>query len=164
MKLEGCIEKIIYRNDENGYTVLAVVTNEESEDSHVFVGYVEGAAQGMYIRAEGEEVDHPYYETQFKITSYELRMPEDVDSMERYLCSGGIKGIGPVLAMQIVKKFKGDTFHIIEFEPERLAEIKGISERKAREIGIQFHESQDTRQAMMFLGKYGINADRKSVV
>lgn len=158
MKLEGCIEKIIYRNDENGYTVLAVVTNEESEDSHVFVGYVEGAAQGMYIHAEGEEVDHPYYETQFKITSYELRMPEDVDSMERYLCSGVIKGIGPVLAMQIVKKFKGDTFHIIEFEPERLAEIKGISERKAREIGIQFHESQDTRQAMMFLGKYGINA------
>lgn len=158
MKLEGCIEKIIYRNEENGYTVLAVLPDESSEDSRVFVGYVEGAAQGMYICAEGEEVEHPYYETQFKISSYELRMPEDVDSMERYLCSGAIKGIGPVLAMQIVKKFKGDTFRMIEFEPERLAEIKGISERKAREIGIQFHESQDIRQAMMFLGKYGINA------
>lgn len=158
MKLEGYIEKIIYRNEENGYTVLSVVTDEKYDDSHVLVGYVEGARQGLYICAEGEEVEHPYYEAQFKITSYELRMPEDVDSMERYLCSGAIKGIGPVLAMHIVKKFKKDTFRIIEFEPERLSEIKGISERKAREIGIQFHESQDIRQAMMFLGKYGINA------
>ena len=157
LKLEGYIEKIIYRNDENGYTVLAVTTKEEDE-SHILVGYVEGAAQGMYIQAEGEEVEHPYYETQIRLHTYELRMPEDADSMERYLCSGAIKGIGPVLAMHIVKKFKGDTFRIIEFEPERLAEIKGISERKAREIGVQFHESQDIRQAMMFLGKYGINA------
>lgn len=158
MKLEGCIEKIIYRNEENGYSVLSVVTNEQSDDTEIFVGYMEGAAQGMYICAEGEAVDHPYYESQFRVSSYELRMPEDVDSMERYLCSGAIKGIGPVLAMHIVKKFKKETFRIIEFEPERLAEIKGISERKAREIGIQFHESQDIRQAMMFLGKYGINA------
>lgn len=158
MRLEGYIEKIIYRNEENGYTVLSVVINEKADDSEIFVGYVEGAAQGLYISAEGEEVDHPYYETQFRIATYELRMPEDIDSMERYLCSGAIKGIGPVLAMHIVKKFKKDTFRIIEFEPERLAEIKGISERKAREIGIQFHESQDIRQAMMFLGKYGINA------
>lgn len=158
MNIEGYIEKIIYRNEENGYTVLSVMTKEDLDDSHILVGYVEGAEAGLYISAEGEEIKHPYYETQFKITGYELRMPEDVDSMERYLCSGAIKGIGPVLAMHIVKKFKKDTFRIIEFEPERLSEIKGISERKAREIGIQFHESQDIRQAMMFLGKYGINA------
>ncbi|MBQ8147405.1 MAG: ATP-dependent RecD-like DNA helicase [Lachnospiraceae bacterium] len=158
LRLEGYIEKIIYRNEENGYTVLSVVIDEKHDDTQVFVGYVEGAEQGLYITAEGEEVEHPYYESQFKIQSYEFRMPDDLDSMERYLSSGAIKGIGPVLALHIVKKFKKDTFRIIEFEPERLAEIKGISERKAREIGIQFHESQDIRQAMMFLGKYGINA------
>lgn len=156
--IEGYIEKIIYRNEENGYTVLSVLVDEKTDYTQVLVGYMEGAAEGLYIQAEGEEVEHPYYETQYKVTSYELRMPADSDSMERYLASGAIKGIGPVLAMHIVKKFKKDTFRIMEFEPERLAEIKGISERKAREIGIQFHETQDIRQAMMFLGKYGINA------
>lgn len=156
--IEGYIEKIIYRNEENGYTVLSVMVDEKLDLTQVLVGYIEGAAEGLYIQAEGEEVEHPYYETQYKVTAYELRMPADSDSMERYLASGAIKGIGPVLAMHIVKKFKKDTFRIIEFEPERLAEIKGISERKAREIGIQFHETQDIRQAMMFLGKYGINA------
>lgn len=156
--IEGYIDKIIYRNEENGYTVLSVMVDEKLDLTQVLVGYIEGAAEGLYIQAEGEEVEHPYYETQYKVTAYELRMPADSDSMERYLASGAIKGIGPVLAMHIVKKFKKDTFRIIEFEPERLAEIKGISERKAREIGIQFHETQDVRQAMMFLGKYGINA------
>lgn len=156
--IEGYIDKIIYRNEENGYTVLSVMVDEKLDLTQVLVGYIEGAAEGLYIQAEGEEVEHPYYETQYKVTAYELRMPADSDSMERYLASGAIKGIGPVLAMHIVKKFKKDTFRIIEFEPERLAEIKGISERKAREIGIQFHETQDIRQAMMFLGKYGINA------
>lgn len=158
MVLEGYIEKIIFRNDENGYTVLSVVIDEDNDETEVMIGYVEGATEGLYIRAEGEMVDHKMYEQQFKISAYELHMPEDVDSMERYLSSGAIKGIGQVLAKLIVKKFKADTFRIIEFEPERLAEIKGISERKAREIGIQYHESQDVRQAMMFLGKYGINA------
>lgn len=158
MVLEGYIDKIIYRNEENGYTVLSVVINEDTDDTEVMVGYVEGASEGLYIQAEGEMVEHKLYESQFKISAYELRMPQDVDSMERYLCSGAIKGIGPVLAGQIIKKFKGDTFRIIEFEPERLAEVKGISERKAREISIQYHESQDIRQAMMYLGKFGINA------
>ena len=157
MKREGYIEKIIYQNEDNGYKVLSVISNEDDEE-YTLVGYIEGAAEGLFISAEGEEVEHPYYETQLKVTAYELRMPEDTDSMEKYLCSGAIKGIGPVLAMQIVKKFKKDTFRIIEYEPERLAEIKGISERKAREIAVQYHESRDIRQAMMYLGKYGINA------
>lgn len=156
--LEGYIEKIIYRNDENGYTVLSVVINEDIDETEVMVGYVEGATEGLYIRADGEWVDHKLYEQQFKISAYELHMPQDVDSMEKYLSSGAIKGVGQVLAKMIVKRFKTDTFRIIEYEPERLAEIKGISERKAREIGVQYHESQDIRQAMMFLGKYGINA------
>ena len=98
MEREGVVSKIIYRNEENGYTVLAIAAEGKYEEDHVLVGYVEGAEAGLYISAEGEEVEHPYYETQFKISSYEIRMPEDVDSMERYLCSGAIKGIGPVLA------------------------------------------------------------------
>ena len=158
MTKEGYIEKIIFQKEETGYAVLSVVTGDDGEAEEIFVGYMEGVAEGLFIRAEGEMVDHPEYSLQFKVTSYELHMPEDLDSMERYLCSGAIKGIGPVLAKHIIKKFKRDTFRIIEFEPERLAEIKGISERKAREIGIQYHESRDIRQAMMFLGKYGINA------
>ena len=158
MRREGYIDKIIYRNESNGYTVLSVITDETADDSEIFVGYMEGAAEGLWITAEGETVDHPQYDEQFQVTSYELRMPEDTDSMERYLGSGAIKGIGPVLAMNIMKRFGRDAFRIMEFEPERLAEIKGISERKAREIGIRFHETQDVRQAMMYLGKYGINA------
>lgn len=155
---EGYIEKIIYQKEETGYAVLSVATGDEGEVEEIFVGYMEGVAEGLSIRAEGEMVDHPEYSLQFKVTSYELHMPEDLDSMERYLCSGAIKGIGPVLAKHIIKKFKRDTFRIIEFEPERLSEIKGISERKAREIGVQFHESREIRQALMFLGKYGISS------
>ena len=139
MKREGYIEKIIYQNEDNGYKVLSVISNEDDEE-YTLVGYIEGAAEGLFISAEGEEVEHPYFETQLKVTAYELRMPEDTDSMEKYLCSGAIKGIGPVLAMQIVKKFKKDTFRIIEFEPERLAEIKQAIEKnigKSQEKGTE---------------------------
>jgi ribosomal protein S13 len=110
-----------------------------------------------YIKAEGDYVEHGTYGRQFRITSFSIEAPEDIFSIERYLASGAIKGIGPSLAGRIVKKFKEDSFHIIENEPERLAEIKGISERKAQEIYQQFHDKQDMRQAMMFLGKYGIS-------
>ncbi|MBQ1834072.1 MAG: ATP-dependent RecD-like DNA helicase, partial [Treponema sp.] len=89
---------------------------------------------GDTIEIEGEYVNHPVYGSQFKADSYEISIPDDAASMQRYLGSGAIKGIGVSLAARIVKKFGDDTFRIIEEEPERLAEIKGISERKAREI------------------------------
>lgn len=155
MELEGYVERIIYRNKENGYTVFNVIVDEEDA---TFVGTVEGISEGIYIIATGEWIEHPVYLEQFRIASYELRMPEDIDSIEHYLGSGAIKGIGPIMAKKIVHKYKLDTLRIMQEEPERLAEIKGISEKKARDIGIQFSECQDLREAMLFLSKYGINA------
>ncbi len=155
MEREGIVSKIIYRNDKNQYIVFAVET-EDGEDE-TFVGYLSGIEEGMYILARGEYVDHPSYSMQFKVSEYEVKMPDDLMSMERYLGSGAIKGIGEIMAKRIIKKFGTDTFRVIEEEPERLAEIKGISERKANEIGVQFIEKQAMREALMFLSEFGIS-------
>lgn len=117
------------------------------------MGNVTSLDEGEYLKAEGEYTEHQVYGRQFKVTSMSVEVPEDEYSIERYLGSGAIRGVGPSLAARIVKKFKKDSFRIIEEEPERLAEIKGISERKAREIYQQFHEKQDMRQAMMVSGE-----------
>lgn len=101
--------------------------------------------------------EHPLYGEQLQVEQYELLAPEDETAMERYLGSGAIKGIGAAMAARIVRRFKGDTFRIIEEEPERLAEVKGISEKKAIEISAQMEEKKDLRQAMMFLTQYGIS-------
>ena len=111
---------------------------------------------GEYISLEGDYVDHPVHGPQFQMRTYEIVAPDDIDSMERYLGSGAIKGVGPALAKRITKKFKMDTFRVIEEEPERLAEVKGISERKAMEIASQVNEKRDLRQAMIFLQQFGI--------
>ncbi len=153
---EGYVEKIIYHNESNGYTVFSV-SCEDSGEEETFVGTATGLSEGMYIIAEGEYVEHPTYDVQFKVASLEIKLPDDVESMEKYLSSGVIKGIGEVTAKRIIKKFKMDTFRIIEEEPERLAEIKGISEKKARDIGVQFNEKRDMRDALIYLAKYGIN-------
>lgn len=153
-EIQGLIEHIIYKNDNNGYTVLSMMAQGKEVSC---VGMLPGVSEGEYIRAQGHYTEHAVYGRQFKIESYVAEMPEDVYSVERYLGSGVIKGIGPSLAGRIVKKFKEDTFRIIEEEPERLAEVKGISEKKAQDIYVQFHEKQDMRQAMMFLEKYGIS-------
>ena len=114
-------------------------------------------ARGELIEAEGSYTEHSTYGRQFQIASYEYKTPEDELSIERYLGSGAVKGVGMALAARIVRRFKGDTFRIIEEEPERLAEIKGISERKAREIAQQMEEKRDMRKAMLFLQQYGIS-------
>lgn len=154
MEREGIVSKIIYKNEDNQYVVFAVET--EDGENETFVGYLSGIEEGMYILAEGEYVDHPSYNLQFKVSGYEVKMPGDLVSMERYLGSGAIKGIGEIMAKRIVKKFGMDTFRIMEEEPERLSEIKGISERKANEIGVQFIEKQAMREALMFLSEFGI--------
>lgn len=123
----------------------------------ICVGFCRGLAQGENITAQGEYVDHPSYGVQFKLSSYRVVVPEDGAGMERYLGSGAIKGIGPALASRIVKKFGDDTFRVIEEEPERLTEIRGISERKAREIAVQMEEKRDLRDAMVYLQKFGIS-------
>ena len=151
--LAGYVEHIIYRNADNGYTVLNLVSGE---DEITCVGIFSAIAEGENIEAQGEYTEHPAYGQQFKVTSFEEKAPEDEEAIERYLGSGAIKGIGLAMAARIVRRFKEDTFRIIEEEPERLAEIKGISNRKAMEIASQVNEKRDLRQAMIFLQQYGI--------
>lgn len=153
MQIEGYIEKIVYQNEGNGYAVISVETETGEE---TLCGYLHGIAEGNYIVAEGEIYHHPKYEQQFKVNTFEIKMPDDLLSIEKYLGSGVIKGIGEVMAKKIVKKFKMDTFRVIEEEPEKLAEIKGISLKKAQDIAIQFREKTELRDAMVFLGKYDL--------
>ena len=153
--ITGFIEKIKFRNEENGYTIMTVIDQSDG-DEVVMVGTVSYAAEGDMIQATGRMTEHPVYGEQLQIESYELKHPEDAASMERYLGSGAIKGVGAALAARIVRRFKADTFRIMEEEPERLSEIKGISEKMAMAIGEQVQEKRDMRQAMMFLQNYGI--------
>lgn len=152
--VNGYIDQIIYRNEENGYTVLVLISDEEELTC---VGVFSDVVEGMNIEAKGEFVEHPTYGRQLKVQSFEEKAPQDEVAIERYLGSGAIKGIGIALAARIVRRFKEDTFRVIEEEPERLSEVKGISERKAMEIAEQVNEKKDLRQAMIFLQQYGIS-------
>ncbi len=152
--VKGYVDHIIYRNKDNGYTVLVLIVDEEELTC---VGVFSDIAEGENIEAIGEYTDHPTYGKQFKVDSFEEKEPEDEMAIERYLGSGAIHGIGVALAARIVRRFKKDTFRIIEEEPERLAEVKGISQRKAMEIADQVNAKKDLRQAMIFLQQYGIN-------
>ena len=154
--VKGYIEKIKYRNEDNGYTVMSVSGADDGEE-YVLVGTFSYISEGEMIEASGRMTEHPIYGEQMAVEKYELKTPEDTVSMERYLGSGAIKGIGAALASRIVKKFKADTFRIMEEEPERLSEVKGISEKMAMSIGEQVEEKRDMRQAMMFLQNYGIS-------
>lgn len=153
-ELTGYIEHIIYRNEENGYTVMNLVAGGQEITC---VGSCPRLSEGENVILQGDYIDHAVYGKQFKFTSYQVTMPQDKVGMERYLGSGAIKGVGPALAARIVKKFGEDTFRIIEDEPERLAEIKGISMKKAQEIAIQMEDKKDLRDAMIFLQQYGIS-------
>ena len=153
-KVSGYVEHIIYQMPESGYTVFNLVAEGEEITC---VGTCKGLTQGENLEAEGEYIDHPVYGHQFKITRFQVVAPKDSLAMERYLASGAIKGIGASLAARIVKKFGDDTFRVIEEEPERLAEVKGISERKAQEIAIQMEEKRDLRDALVYLQQYGIS-------
>ena len=152
--INGYVDHIIYRNTENGYTVLVLIHEEEELTC---VGIFSDIAEGENIEAKGEFTEHPTYGRQFKVSSFEEKAPEDEMAIERYLGSGAIKGIGVALAARIVRRFKEDTFRIIEEEPERLSEVKGISKRKAMEIADQVNAKKDLRQAMIFLQQYGIH-------
>lgn len=152
----GYIDHVIFRNEDNGYTVM-VLKGMEEERELTCVGTFPAITQGATIEASGNYTTHPVYGKQFQIASYVEKMPEDALAMERYLGSGAIKGIGAALAARIVRRFGDDTMRIVEEEPERLAEIKGISEKKAMEIAEQMTEKADMRRAMIFLQKYGIS-------
>ena len=146
--VKGYIEKIVFRNSENGYTVMSV----NSEDEEITcVGIFHYIGEGEYLELKGEYIEHPSYGVQLSVSEYEIITPEDEIAMIRYLGSGAIKGVKVSTATKIVNRFKKDTFRIMEEEPERLAEIKGISLKKAMEISEQMEEKKDMRKAMIFL-------------
>ncbi len=152
--LKGCVEKVIFRNRENGYTVLSV---ENNDDTYVCVGSFQEISAGEFMEFSGEFAYHPKYGEQFKAQSARSIIPDDIDSIERYLGSGAIKGIGAVTAKRIIARFGADTLRILDEEPERLAEIKGITRKKALEIASSQEEKKDMRNAMIFMGDYGIS-------
>ena len=171
MQVKGYVERIIYSNSENGHTILEIQLSDnevkrlkqeaeyeadEISDSLVCTGVLYLIHPGEYVVFNGSFVMHASYGLQFKVTSYEESKPDDIESIERYLGSGAIKGIGPALASRIVRRFKEDTFKVIEERPEELAGIKGISNRMAMEIADQVAEKRDMRRAMLFLGPLGI--------
>ena len=153
-KIRGYVEKIVYRNNENGYTVLRI---EESGFETTCVGVFSFVNEGEYLELDGEMVNHPFYGDQFKVSAMQAVIPEGVAAIERYLGSGAVKGIGQVTAKRIVEKFGEDSLRIMDEEPERLAEIKGISLKKAQEISAQQEEKKELRNALIFLGNYGIS-------
>lgn len=152
--IKGYVDHIVFRNEDNGYTVFNL-TNEKGELT--CVGTFPYINEGELLEVSGEYTTHAVYGSQLVVSEHELKEPEDLMSIERYLGSGAIRGLGAALAGRIVRKFKEDTFRIIEEEPERLAEVKGISERKAHEIAEQVEEKKDMRKAMIYLQKFGIS-------
>ena len=151
--IKGYVDHIIYQNKDNGYAVLSVNVDDEEE---ICVGVFRGVDNGENLEITGEYVEHPGYGFQFRASSFRVVEPDDQLSMERYLGSGAIKGVGEALAKRIVKKFGKDTFRVIEEEPERLVEVKGISERIAQQIADQMIGKKEIREAFLFLQKYGI--------
>ncbi|MGN0299172.1 MAG: ATP-dependent RecD-like DNA helicase [Lachnospiraceae bacterium] len=153
-ELSGYVARVIFRNEENGYTVLAI--EDENGEDYSVTGIFPAVSEGEYLTMTGEFVDHPTYGPQFQMQQFQFSVPSDRAGIERYLGSGAIKGIGAALAGRIVKKFGDDTFRVIEEEPEKLVSVKGISEKKAMEIAAQVAEKRDGRNAMIFLQQFGI--------
>ena len=153
-KLAGYVGHIVYRNAENGYTVFELVTADGEETC---VGTFRALDEGENLELSGSYTEHAVYGSQFRVEHYEEVTPKDEQGIERYLGSGAIRGVGPSLAARIVKKFGADAFRVIEEEPERLAQIKGISERKAMEISAQVEGKRGMREAMIYLQRYGIS-------
>lgn len=161
--ISGYIGSIIFQNEENGYCVFTYQCEDEvpedaldEEGEMTCVGSLPGISPGEYVRLTGDYTQHRSYGLQFAVQAFEASLPTDADAVCRYLASGAVKGIGKVLAKRIVAMFGDDTFRIMEEEPERLAEVSGISSRKAMEISDQIIERRDQREAMMLLGAYDI--------
>ena len=147
-KLTGVVERIVYQNKENGYSVVEIEVGE-SEYETIF-GTLPYIAEGEVIAAYGSYVNSPKYGRQFKVQSYEKQLPQSEDMMVKYLSSGTIKGIGPAMAKKIVGRFGAQTFDVIENNPEWLSDINGISDARAEKIGEQFREQHGLRNVMIF--------------
>jgi exodeoxyribonuclease V alpha subunit len=174
-ELKGFVSHIVYRNEENGYTVFEMTLTEsvgnapqegsvsdldaaDIGDVITCVGSPVSISEGEGCTVAGTCTTHPVYGDQFRVQSYRAVAPENAQAMYRYLAAGSIKGIGPAMAARIVKKFGDDTLRIMEEEPEKLAGVKCISMRIAREIGAQMEDKKDLRDAMIFLQQYGIGS------
>ena len=156
MELTGEVEDIIYKNELNSYTI-AVFQTEEEETT--IVGYLPFINSGDTLKLEGNFVEHKDYGIQFKVETFEKIMPQTLGALEKYLANGNIKGIGPATAKKIINKFGDETISIFKFEPEKLAQIKGISKEKAIEMGQSFIENWEIWQIVGFLEKFGIGAE-----
>lgn len=161
MEIKGQISEIIYQNEINSYTIAEFETEEELT---VIVGYLPFINRGDSLKLVGNFINHPEYGRQFKIQTFEKIMPETLDALEKYLAGGIIKGVGPATAKRIVDKFKDETIAVLKFEPERLADIKGISKNKAQEISEDFNEKWDLWQIVGFLEKFGITGQNSKKV
>lgn len=161
MKLEGQIQEIIYQNDTNSYTIAELKTED---DEYTVVGYLPFINEGDFLSVEGKFVTHQDYGRQFKIDTFEKKLPETTDALEKYLASGIIKGIGPNIAKRIVEKFGEDTINIFKFEPHKLADIRGISVSGATEMAEEFNTKWNLWQIVGFLEKFGINASNSKKV
>jgi len=156
LEIKGEITDIIYQNDVNSYTI-AVFETEEEETT--IVGYLPFVKSGDTLRVEGKFVEHKDYGRQFKVETFEKLMPETLDALEKYLANGSVKGIGEATAKKIIKTFGEDTINVFKFEPEKLAQIKGISKNKAIEMSESFLENWEVWQIVGFLERFGIGAE-----
>ena len=188
---KGFVSHIVYRNEENSYTVFELTLTESADgtsagsdsgtrtgsrpagsaeqpdtselgDVMTCVGYPVSISEGESCVVEGEYTTHPVYGEQLRVRSYRMIAPENAQAMYRYLAAGSIKRIGPAMAARIIKMFGDDTLRVMEEEPEKLARVKGISLNIAREIGAQMEDKKDLRDAMIFLQKYGIGSAHAS--
>ncbi len=153
MALKGTIEDIVYRNDENGYTVARL---EKDDGVVTVVGKFIDVQVGANVTLEGK-FERNKFGVQYAFTSYEISMPKSIAGIEKYLGSGLIKGVGPITAKKIVERFGADTLDILEYSPQKLAQINGISEKKAIEIGFSFKEHREVQNTIMFLQNYNIS-------
>lgn len=160
-EIEGVLSEIIYQNEVNGYTVGVI----ETEDEQItVVGYLPFIKKGDTLKITGKFVEHKDYGEQFKIETFEKLMPQTLSALEKYLANGNIKGIGPATATKIIEKFGEETIHVLKFEPEKLAQIKGISKDKAVEISESFVENWEVWQIVGFLERFGIGAENAKKV
>lgn len=160
MEIKGQIEDIIYSNESNSYTVCTIILEKEIITA---VGYLPFINIGDIIVAQGNFVKHATYGEQFKIDTFEKTMPNTTQEIEKYLGSGIIKGIGPATSKKIVSRFGEDTIYVLQYEPSKLSQIKGITESKANEISNEFNNVWELWKIVMFLQQYGIgttNANR----
>ena len=161
MEIIGQIQAIIYKNEINSYTIAEFETEEEET---TVVGYLPFINAGDTLKLIGKFVEHKDYGRQFKIDTFEKMMPQTLDALERYLANGNIKGIGEATAKKIVKTFGEETIHVFKYEPIRLARIKGISEKKAIEMGEEFVQNWEVWQIVGFLERFGIGAEHAKKV